>query len=124
MPVDTMVMLELLEEAGEEAVTLDELGVAGVRDPAQALLELELAGLAIQRVLVRGDRADRALECIRLAQARDEQPTVELAALAPRPAPEPSAPALVTPPSPDAHVRRIVGIALLLALVALLLRRR
>ena len=44
MAADTMVMLDLLEEAGDEAVTLDELGVAGVRDPAQALLELELAG--------------------------------------------------------------------------------
>lgn len=115
MPVDTMVMLELLEEAGEEAVTLDELEVAGVRDPAQALLELELAGLAIQRVLVRGDRAGRDAECIRLAQERDEQPTAELAAVAPRP--------VMVVSSQDSRTRGLVALAVLLALVALLLRR-
>ena len=60
MAVDTMVMLDLLQEAGQEAVTLDELGVAGVQEPAKALLELELLGLEIQRVLVRGDHAERA----------------------------------------------------------------
>jgi hypothetical protein len=88
MPADTMVMLELLEEAGPEAVTLDELGVAGVRDPARALLELELAGLEIQRVLVRAEREGRAFQCVRLAATATapppEQPTVELAAVLPR----------------------------------------
>ena len=102
MPADTMVMLDLLEEAGDEAVTLDELGVAGVRDPARALLELELAGLEIQRVLVRGEHPGSAFECVRLARhgatvAEPEQPTVELAAVAPRPAPE------VVPEPPAAH---------------------
>ena len=92
MAADTMVMLDLLQEAGQEAVTLDELGVAGVQDPAKALLELELLGLEIQRVLVRGDHAQRAFECVRLAQAEPEQPTVELAAVAPRPAPAGAAP--------------------------------
>ena len=89
MAADTMVMLDLLQEAGQEAVTLDELGVAGVQDPAKALLELELLGLEIQRVLVRGDQAERTFECVRLAQAEPEQPTVELAAVMPRPASEP-----------------------------------
>src|SRR5918997_804934 len=95
MPADTMVLLDLLQEAGDEAVTLDELGVAGVRDPARALLELELAGLEIQRVLVRAEHEGPAFECVRLAPhaaapAAPEQPTVELAAVAPRPAPEPA----------------------------------
>ncbi len=113
MAADTMVMLELLHEAGDEAVTLDELGIAGVSDPARALLELELAGLEIQRVLVRGSRPDSTFECIRLAEgaARErrpepEQPTVELAAVARR-----------------SNVPGLVLVAVLLALVALLLRR-
>lgn len=112
MATDTMVMLDLLQEAGQEAVTLDELGVAGVRDPAKALLELELLGLEIQRVLVRGDHAQRAFECVRLAQAEPEQPTVELAAVAPRPAEQ-----------PRSRAQGIVLLALLLALVALVMRR-
>jgi hypothetical protein len=115
MAADTMVMLDLLQEAGQEAVTLDELGVAGVQDPAKALLELELLGLAIQRVLVRGDHAERAFECVRLAQAEPEQPTVELAAVVPRPEPEPA--------ESRSRARGIVLLAVLLTLVALLLRR-
>ena len=121
MAADTMVMLDLLHEAGDEAVTLDELGVAGVRDPAQALLELELLGLEIQRVLVRGDRPDRAFECVRLAQERSEpepeQPTVELAALMPRLTPEPH------PQDSRSRVHGVVLLAVLLALVALVMRR-
>jgi hypothetical protein len=126
MAADTMVMLDLLEEAGEEPVTLDELGVAGVRDPARALLELELAGLEIQRVLVRAERAGAAHECIRLAQppigapARAEQPTVELAAVAPKPSagplPEPAAPA-------QTSLRGLFALGVLLALLVLALRR-
>jgi hypothetical protein len=115
MAADTMVMLDLLQEAGEEAVTLDELGVAGVQDPAKALLELELLGLEIQRVLVRGDDAGRAFECVRLAQSEPEQPTVELAAVVPRPAPEPA--------GSRSRAQGIVLLAVLLALVALVLRR-
>jgi hypothetical protein len=128
MAADTMVMLDLLEEAGDEAVTLDELGVAGVRDPARALLELELAGLEIQRVLVRAEHEGPAFECVRLARhvahaAPDpEQPTVELAAVAPRAEPEPAPPApAAAPPGPP--VRGIVLLAVLLSVVALLLRR-
>jgi hypothetical protein len=125
MAADTMVMLELLEEAGPEAVTLDELGVAGVRDPAQALLELELAGLEIQRVLVRAEREGRAFECIRLAGTASaqpvEQPTVELAAVLPRP---PVAPAPVVEPAPESRLAGYMLLAALLALAAVLLRRR
>ena len=100
MAADTMVMLDLLQEAGQEAVTLDELGVAGVQDPARALLELELLGLEIQRVLVRGDHAERAFECVRLAPAEPEQPA-----------------------GSRSRARGIVLLAVLLALVALVLRR-
>jgi hypothetical protein len=100
MAADTMVMLDLLQEAGQEAVTLDELSVAGVQDPARALLELELLGLGIQRVLVRGDHAERAFECVRLAAAAPEQPG-----------------------GSRSPARGIVLLAVLLALVALVLRR-
>jgi hypothetical protein len=58
---DTARLLDLLREAGPEAVTLAELEVAGVRDPARALFELELAGHAVSRVL------DERVECVRLA---------------------------------------------------------
>jgi hypothetical protein len=119
MAADTMVMLDLLQEAGQEAVTLDELGVAGVQDPARALLELELLGLEIQRVLVRGDHAERPFECVRLAQAEPEQPTAELVAIVPRPAPEPPPRAA----EPRSRAQGIVLLAVLLALVALVLRR-
>ena len=115
-------MLELLEEAGTEAVTLDELGVAGVRDPTRALLDLELAGLEIQRVLVR--EPERDVECVRLAlreEEEEEQPTVELAAVVPRQASAPARPAEAAPD--PAQVRRWLALALLVTLAALLLRR-
>lgn len=101
MAADATVMLGLLHEAGEEAVTLDELGVAGVDDPARALLELELAGLRIQRVLVRDARDARAVACIRLAPST------------PTPA----------PPLRSARLPGLLVVGLLLALVALLARR-
>jgi hypothetical protein len=128
MPADTMVMLDLLEEAGDEAVTLDELGVAGVRDPARALLELELAGLEIQRVLVRAEREGPALQCVRLARhavpaaAEPEQPTVELAAVASRTAPE-AVPERAAPGRTGPRLGGVVLLAVLLSLLALLLRR-
>ena len=58
---DTARLYDLLREAGDEPVTLDELAVAGVADPAGALLDLELAGHAVHRVL------DNRAECVRLA---------------------------------------------------------
>jgi hypothetical protein len=66
MSADTVQLLELLREAGEEAVTLDELAIVGVRDPAGALRELEDAGHAVQRVPERPDRGP-AVTCVRLA---------------------------------------------------------
>jgi hypothetical protein len=58
---DTTRLLDLLREAGDEAVSLAELEVVGVRDPASALLDLELSGHAISRIL------DDRTECVRLA---------------------------------------------------------
>jgi hypothetical protein len=121
-----MVMLDLLEEAGEEAVTLDELEVAGVRDPVRALFELEVAGLEIQRVLVCAERAGATYECVRLAQPRCspapvEQPTVELAAVAPRHPEPPEPPAVVRNTGPS--LRGLFALGVLLALLALALRR-
>jgi hypothetical protein len=59
-------LLDLLREAGDEAVTLDELHVVGVHDPAAALLALEVAGHGVERVL------DGRVECVRLARERAE----------------------------------------------------
>lgn len=61
--VDGPTLLDLLNEAGDEAVTLAELEVAGVTDPARALLELELAGSRVQRVY---EHESRQI-CVRLA---------------------------------------------------------
>ena len=58
---ETSRLLDLLREAGDQPVTLAELEVVGVSDPASALLDLELAGHAISRVL------DERVECVRLA---------------------------------------------------------
>jgi hypothetical protein len=66
MSTDTIQLLELLREAGDEAVTLDELAVVGVRDPARTLRALEEAGHAIQRVRERPGRG-HAVTCVRLA---------------------------------------------------------
>jgi hypothetical protein len=66
MSADTIQLLELLREAGDEAVTLDELAIVGVRDPARALRALEEAGHAVQRVSERPGRG-RAVTCVRLA---------------------------------------------------------
>jgi hypothetical protein len=66
MSADTVQLLELLREAGEEAVTLDELAIVGVRDPARALRELEEAGHAVQRVPERPARGP-VVTCVRLA---------------------------------------------------------
>jgi hypothetical protein len=135
-------LLDLLREAGDEAVTLEELAVAGVPDVAQALLELELAGLEVQRVY---EHTSGSL-CVRLAPERApdidalagellEPPTFEFtavpgsrprpAAAAPPPAPEPApAPAAPVPDAVASHAQRNLVMAALAALVVLLLARR
>jgi hypothetical protein len=65
VPDESGRLLELLREAGDEAVTLDELKVVGLVDPARALLELELAGVAVQRVYEHPARGGR-VTCVRL----------------------------------------------------------
>jgi hypothetical protein len=62
---ETDLLLDLLREAGDEPVTLDELGVVGVQDPAQALLALELAGHSVHRVY----EGPVAPMCVRLGAA-------------------------------------------------------
>ncbi|MBX5441620.1 MAG: hypothetical protein IRZ32_08850, partial [Solirubrobacteraceae bacterium] len=85
-------LLELMREADDEAVTLDELEIAGVPDPALALRALELAGIGVERVIDRTQRGT-AVSCVRLARtgrARTGQATLELPAAAP-PAEAPAA---------------------------------
>ena len=96
-------LLGLLREAGDEPVSLDELEIVGVVDPATALHTLELAGHAVQRV--RDARADRAVTCVRLAG---------------EPAPVP-APALQPVPAPAAAASRRPLVAVLVLAVLLLL---
>ena len=60
-------LLELLREAGDEPVSLDELEIVGVVDPATALQALELAGHAVQRV--QDTRSDRVVTCVKLGAA-------------------------------------------------------
>jgi hypothetical protein len=70
-------LLELMREADDEAVTLDELAIAGVEDPATALLALELAGFGLERVIDTSEHG-RELPCVRLARPTwpiDEAPT-------------------------------------------------
>ena len=62
---DSALLLDLLREAGDEAVTLDELSIVGVGDPAAALLQLELAGHAVSRVYD-STAGGRLVTCVRL----------------------------------------------------------
>ena len=62
---DTGRLLDLLQEAGAEPVTLDELEIVGVIDPARALFELERAGHAVHRVY------ENRITCVRLAGPDD-----------------------------------------------------
>ena len=103
---DTLRLYDLLREAGEEPVTLDELSVAGVDDPARALLDLELAGHAISRVV------DERTECVRLAPFDGVHllSVPDVGATRPVPAPAPA--------------RRPLLVAAALLLLALLLSRR
>jgi len=97
---DTGRLLDLLREAGDEPVTLDELAIVGVPEPARLLAALEREGHPLSRV--QDVRADRPVACVRL-RAEEE------------PAPAPIA---ATPPSPAPAAGRH---PLLLAVVALLL---
>jgi len=97
---DTDRLLDLLKEAGDEPVTLDELAIVGVPEPARLLQALEREGHPLSRVTDR--RADRPITCVRL-RADDE-------------AAEP-----VVVAAPD---RRPLLLAALLALVLVLLARR
>ena len=102
---DTLRLYDLLREAGEDPVTLDELAVAGVADPARALLDLELTGHAISRVV------DERTECVRLAPF-DGVHLLAVPDVEPRPVPA------------QAPGRRPLLVAAALLLLALLLARR
>ena len=119
---DTARLYDLLREAGEEPVTLDELAVVGIRDPATALLDLELAGHAVLRV------RDNRAECVRLAPfdgvhllAEPERAPEQAALAAPEPSPEPVH--VMLGPEPERETRPLL-IAVALLVVALLLARR
>jgi hypothetical protein len=124
MRADTTQLLELLREAGDEAVTLDELAIAGVRDPAGALRALEEAGHAVQRVHERPARG-RAVICVRLAG-----PSTEPARPAPVAQPPVAQPPVAQPPVAQRRGRRrllaaiALGVLLVVGVRALSGRRR
>lgn len=113
-------LLDLMREADEEAVTLDELRIAGIPDPALALHALELAGIGVERVVDRTQRG-LAVSCVRLARPEAE------AEAAPAPEPEPPRAAALPDPAwpPPAPAPRRAGTAspahVLAALLGLLL---
>ena len=91
---DTGRLLELLREAGDHAVTLDELEVAGVHDAAGALLALEASGHTVARVF------DERVPCVKLAPFDGaalvvEDPRPALASIAPESSAAPARPLLV-----------------------------
>lgn len=79
-------LLELMREADDEAVTLDELAIAGIEDPATALLALERAGFGLERVIDTSERG-RAVSCVRLARPTwpidEPAPTIEFPSVRP-----------------------------------------
>jgi hypothetical protein len=115
-------LLELMREADDEAVTLDELAIAGIEDPATALLALEQAGFGLERVIDTSERG-REMPCVRLARPTwpidEPAPTLEFAAVRPTPAPA----AADSPPAPvvaaDPHGGLTTTTAVLLALLSL-----
>ena len=130
---DGSTLLDLLREAGDEAVTFEELELVGITDPARALWELELSGFHVQRVF------DERKLCVRLMTEaprffEDAPPeedvalaheidTTEFAAVAP--AEMPPAPAAVAIAPGSSPARRSAAVALLaLLLLALVARRR
>jgi hypothetical protein len=101
-------LLDLLQEAGEEPVSLDELEIVGVSDPARALLSLELAGFPVHRVHDR--RSDGPVTCVRLGAG------------APAPAPSPAS-APTAPRAPGAGRAPLLVAVVALLLVLLVARR-
>lgn len=107
LEAEPSLLLDLLREAGDEAVTLDELEIAGVREPALALLELEEAGHAVSRVFDTTGRG-RLVTCVRLGEADAE----------PEPAALPAAPGAASPSASRPLLLAGLLVALLFALVA------
>ncbi len=114
---DTDRLLDLLREAGDEPVTLDELAIVGVPEPERLLAALEREGHPLARVY--DTRADRRVACVKLRAEDEEAVVVE-------PAPEPSAPAAPAsaPASAPAADRRPLLLAAVVALLLVLLARR
>jgi hypothetical protein len=105
-------LLELMREADDEAVTLDELQIAGIEDPGSALLALERAGFGLERVIDTTERG-RELPCVRLSR-----PTWPIDAPAP-----PHAPAVaVSNPRSGLEPTTVVLLALLSCGLVWLLR--
>ena len=129
---DGSILLDLLREAGDEAVTFDELELVGITDPARALWELELSGFHVQRVF------DERKLCVRLTTEAPrffedappeedvalvhEADTTEFAAVAP--AEVPPAPALAVAVGSSPARRSAAGALLALLLLVLVARRR
>jgi hypothetical protein len=111
MATDAHRLLELLREAGEEAVTLDELAIAGVRDPARALRELEEAGHRVQRL------RDQRFACVRLAPEAPQSPAVPAVPKPPERTPRPAA-------GPSRALAGAIAAVIVLAVLAAALRRR
>jgi hypothetical protein len=118
MSADTAQLLMLLREAGDEAVTLDELAIAGVRDPAGALRRLEDAGHAVQRVRERPAHG-RAVMCVRLAA-----PSAGLQRDVPASTPAPATPARRAPAPPARRLLAATAVGVLLLVLARALSRR
>ena len=108
-------LLDLMREADDEAVTLDELAIAGIEDPAGALLALELAGIGLERVIDTSE-GGRELPCVRLA--RPTWPIDE-----PAPAPTPAPRSVVASVSPSETSATTVVLLALLSLGLLWLVR-
>ena len=114
---DTDRLLDLLKEAGDEPVTLDELAIVGVPEPARLLQALEREGHPLSRVY--DTRADRRVACVKLRAEDEEPPAVRPVGRTERP----DAPAPAPGPA-TATDRRPLVIAAVVALLLLLLARR
>lgn len=112
-------LLDLMREADDEAVTLDELTIVGIDDPAAALLALELAGYGLERVIDTSEHG-REVPCVRLARPTwpidDPAPPIPPAPGREQESGRQAAPTLLTP------VARVALVTLLGLAVAWLLR--